>query len=417
MSLRRLIVEVDSAGLNVRRFCAEHGISTWFFYELRRRHAAGESIEPRSRAAHRVANRTDGGVEDQIVGIRKELVEAGLDAGPATIRFHLERRGHPTPSEATIWRVLHRRGFVTADPSKAPKRAPKRFQAQRANEVWQTDDTTWVLADGLEVKIINVLDDCTRVVPASRVAPNATASAIFDAFCHGATEFGWPERVLCDNAKAHRFGLTAALGELSIAVGHSRPYHPQTCGKVERFHQTQKRWLAAQEPAKTLDALQAQLDQFRDVYNHHRPHRGIGRRIPAEVWAVTPKSGPGTIALTTPTRIHRVRADQQGSVWAGRRYSIALGARHAHATATIAITGLACHVFVDEHLARRLTLDPSRRHQPLPKECERSPATPERDAPRQHTHTMCARPSHARAGGQSAEVAGEGGDVGEGSLA
>jgi transposase InsO family protein len=292
----------------------------------------------------------------------------GLDAGPATIRFHLERRdGGPAPSEATIWRVLRRRGFIVADPSKAPKRAAKRFQAERANEVWQTDDTTWMLVDGTEVKIVNVLDDCTRVVPASRVVPNATATAIFDVFCHGAIEFGWPERVLCDNAKAHRHGLTTALGELAIAVGHSRPYHPQTCGKIERFHQTQKRGLAAQDPAETIEDLQPQLNVFRGIYNHHRPHRGIGRRIPAEVWAATPKSGPGTITLTTPTRIHRVRADQQGAVWAGRRWSIALGARHSHATATIVITGLACHVFVDGHLARRLNLDPTRRHQPLPK--------------------------------------------------
>jgi len=366
MSVRRLVVEVDSDGLNVRAFCREHGITTWFFYELRRRHAAGESIEPRSRAPHRVANRTSDEVEDRIVALRKELIEDGLDAGPGTIQFHLERRGEVlVPCEATIWRVLSRRGFVIPDASKAPKRASKRFVAAWANECWQNDDTTWWLADDTEVKIVNVLDDCSRVVPASRAVPNATAAAIFDSFADGAAEWGWPERVLCDNAKAHRFGLTDALGELGITVGHSRPYHPQTCGKVERFHQTQKRWLAAQDPAETIAELQAQLDVFRDIYNHHRPHRGIGRQIPAEVWARTPRSGPASTPLDTPTQIHRVGADLNGVVWAGRRYAIALGARYTHTHATIIITGLACHVFVDGILARALTLDPTRRHQAL----------------------------------------------------
>jgi transposase InsO family protein len=365
MSVRRLVVQVDAGGVNVRQFCAEHGISTWFFYALRRRHAAGDGIEPRSRAPRRVANRTRGEVEDLIVEIRKELVEAGLDAGPATIRFHLERRGVAVPSESTIWRVLSRRGFVVPDPSKAPRRASKRFVAERANECWQTDDTIWELVDGTGVKIVNVIDDCTRVLVASRAVPSATAAALFAAFTHAAGEWGWPERVLCDNAKAHRFGLTTALGELGVAVGHSRPYHPQTCGKVERLHQTLKCWLTAHDRAATLPELQTQLDTFRDVYNHHRPHRSLDRQIPAEVWRTTPRSGPGTLALATPTTIHRVNADHNGVVWAGRRYSIALGTRHAHTHATIIITGRACHVFVAGNLARRLTLDPTRRHQPL----------------------------------------------------
>jgi hypothetical protein len=144
MSVRRLIVEVDLEGLNVRRFCAEHGVSTWFFYELRRRFAVEglAGIEARSRAPRRVANRTPGDVEDAIVALRKELLDAGLDAGAGTIRFHLEQRGVVgAPSESTIWRVLSRRGFVVADASKVPRRAARSFAAARANECWQTDDT------------------------------------------------------------------------------------------------------------------------------------------------------------------------------------------------------------------------------------------------------------------------------------
>src|SRR5260221_13151582 len=117
MRVRRLVVQVDVDGLNVTRFCAGHGISTWLFYELRRRHACGETIEPRSRAPRRVANRTASDVEDAVVALRKELVDAGLDAGPATIWWHLRARDfEPVPSESTIWRILKARGLIVADP-------------------------------------------------------------------------------------------------------------------------------------------------------------------------------------------------------------------------------------------------------------------------------------------------------------
>src|SRR5690348_5249739 len=94
MSVRRLIVEIDVDGLNVRQFCREHGISTWFFYDLRRRYArdGDAALEPRSRAPRRVANRISDDVEDAIVALRKELRDEGLDAGPATIRWHLLAR-------------------------------------------------------------------------------------------------------------------------------------------------------------------------------------------------------------------------------------------------------------------------------------------------------------------------------------
>lgn len=369
MSVRRAIVEVNVDGLNVTEFCAQHGVSTWLFYELRRRYAeeGEDGLEPRSRAPKVVANRTPEWVEDVIVELRKNLEDQGLDAGPATIRFHLESRlgaEMRVVSEATIWRVLSRRGFITPDPKKAPKRSYRSFSAERANECWQIDDTEWELADGTLVKIINIIDDCTRVAVASTAVKSCTTKAAFDVFAEAARQWGWPARFLSDNAPAFRHGLADTLGELGIRAGHSRPYHPQTCGKVERFHQTVKRFLDAQPSAGTIFELQKQLDQFLVIYNHARPHRSLDRRIPANVWETKPKSGPDNHPLDTPTSIHRVKVIN-GTCAAGRRYRITIGAKHNHQTATVVITGQAGHVFIDGQLIRQLTIDPTRFLQPL----------------------------------------------------
>ena len=242
MSVRRLIVEVDTSVLNVAEFCRVHGVSTWFFYDLRRRYAVeGDAVlVPRSRAPRRVANKTSPAVEDLIVAKRKELADAGLDAGPGSIWFHL-RQIDGLPSEATIWRILKARGFVTANPAKAPKRSGRRFTAARANECWGLDDTSWGLADEAPVKILNIIDDHSRVLVASTALVSCTGEASLSVMADAATVLGWPERILSDNARAFRNVLTDALADLGIGASHTRPRQPQSNGKVERFHQTLKK--------------------------------------------------------------------------------------------------------------------------------------------------------------------------------
>jgi transposase InsO family protein len=360
-----LVVEVELDGLNVTRFCAEHGISTWFFYALRRRHDRGESIEPRSRAPRRVANRTAADMEDAVAAMRKALTDAGLDAGPASIRWHLEQRAStPVPSESTIWRILKARGLIVPEPRKAPKHAGRRFVAERANQCWQLDDTTWTLADGSTVKILNVIDDHSRLLIASVAFETVTGADALAAVADAATTLGWPTRFLSDNATAFRFVLADALAQVGVAAGHSRPYHPQTNGKVERFHLTNKKWLAKQPSAASITELQTQLDTFRFIYNHHRPHRSLNRQRPADVWIAAPKTGPATQQLGATSRVYRGIVDN-GKLRLGRRWRITIGATYHRQPALAIVTGTACHVFVHGKLARALTLDPTRVDQPL----------------------------------------------------
>jgi len=365
MSLRRAIVEANPREFNVTEFCRMHGVSTWFFWDLRRRHALEGDVvlEPKSRAPHHSPNQTPLWVEDLLVETRKYLDDLGADSGAGSIWSYLTEIGKfaECPSESTIWRILVDRGLIVPQPDKAPK-STKSFNAERANECWALDDTGWQLADGTEVKILNVIDDHSRLCVASTaIAGACTGTATLAALAAAAPFVGWPRRIWTDNARAFRLTLAGALEPLGIVASHTRPYHPNSNGKIERFHQTAKKWLA-KHPADSLDELQHHLDAFRDYYNTKRPHRGINRQIPANVWTTAPKTGPDNSALTTPTAVYTTTV-HDSRAFAGP-YAITIGAAHNGQQALTIITGTTCHVFVNGHLARQLTVDPTRRSQP-----------------------------------------------------
>jgi transposase InsO family protein len=248
-------------------------------------------------------------MEEEIVELRKELADQGLDAGAHTIAVHLNRRhpGGPVPSVATIWRILSRRGFVVPQSQKRPRSSFTRFEAEMPNERWQADITHWRLAGGEEVEILNAIDDHSRFLVGSDARVVFKAADVVASFHEAAGAHGFPASLLTDNGavftaapRGGRCAIEQETAALGIRYLHSRPYHPQTCGKVERFHQTLKRWLGKHEPAATLEELQAQLDRFRAYYNDVRPHRAIGRRTPTEAFTARPKSVPVLPRLEVP---------------------------------------------------------------------------------------------------------------------
>ena len=380
MSLRRAIIEADTSELNVAEFCRLHGVSTWFFWDLRRRHRAEGDVvlEPKSRAPHRPANRTPAAVEDAIVAKRKELDDAGWDCGAASIAFYLQGLAG-LPSEATIWRILRARGMIVPQPSKAPKHAGRSFTAERANECWALDDWEHELADGTIVHILDIIDDHSRYAAACRALEQCSGAASIEVFLDAAGWLGLPERFWSDNAKAFTATLANAVGELGVIASHTRPYSPNSNGKAERFHQTAQKWLAKRPPAATIGELQDQLDLFRLAYNTERPHRSLARRFPAEVWTTAPKSGPRNQPLGQNTTVHHSTV-HRGRCHAGR-YQISLGSTYNGQHALTVITGTAAHVFINGHLARKLTLNADTTRQPLHNRRGR-PSLTEREAPR-----------------------------------
>lgn len=192
---------VHLAKRSYRDVAQAHGVSIGWVAKIVARYREGgyEALGTRSRAAHRIANRTSDAVEDQIVRLRKKLTDGGFDSGAQTIHHHLSLSRDDVPSVTTIWRILRRRGFVTPQPQKRPESSWKRFEATLPNELWQSDVTGWKLADSTEVEIITYLDDHSRMILASRVVPVATAHNALTTFRAAATEDGYPAALLTDN--------------------------------------------------------------------------------------------------------------------------------------------------------------------------------------------------------------------------
>jgi len=353
----------------------------WVITLVQRYLAEGDAaLQPRSRRPRRSPNRTPVAVEDEIVRIRKELNRAGHEAGAATIAAHLERRHGHAPAVSTIWRILTDRGFVTPQPHKRPKSSYVRFEADQPNERWQTDITHWVLADGTDVEICNIVDDHSRLCIASVARAVFKATDVDAVFGDAADTYGFPASVLSDNGAVYtgryrhtaRVALELTLNARGIAFRHSRPYHPQTCGKVERFHQTLKRWLSTRPQVSSVQGLQRQLDAFREYYNSVRPHRALGRRTPQEAYDARPKAAPAGVPLDDAHyRVRHDTIDTNGKVtlrYGARLHHIGVGRRYKGRHVLVLVKDRHVRITTtDGELLRDFQLDPARDYQPQPK--------------------------------------------------
>jgi transposase InsO family protein len=357
-------------GLRVTEVCADLEISRQTFYKYKRRwEAEGPAgLVERSRRPHRSPGQVSVALEDEIVRLRKDRE---VDHGAQSIAYALSRAGWSVPSVATIHRVLVRRGLVTPQPEKRPRSAWRRFEWAHPNDAWQIDATRWVLRSGREAWVMDVLDDHSRLMVAARVCGGPTGDAAWDAFCDATKRYGTPAHVMSDNGTCFtsRFqpGREAAFERDLRALGvrhiRSTPGHPQTCGKIERFHQTLKRWLRTQPLASSQRQLQAQLDDFVDSYNHDRPHRSLQGATPAERWSATPPARPGHPIPEPPYSDYRTVASNNLINW--DQHQIAVGPGIVDQQVLVIARDDNVAVYGPNGLIRRLRLDRTRRYQPI----------------------------------------------------
>ena len=378
MGLARFVVDVVVLeGRSPTDIARLHRISRSWVYVLLARYRAGgyAALEPRSRRPCTSPGRTSPELEAAIVALRAELADAGHDGGPATIAAHLGRRLPDAPSAATVWRILRRHGLITPQPHKRPRSSFIRFEAALPNELWQADTTHWRLVDRTDVEILDVVDDHSRLLLAADAFRTVKAADVLGTFRAAADRHGLPAALLTDNGavfagrpRGGKVLLEAELERLGIAVKHSTPNHPQTCGKVERFHQTLKRYLACQPPADNLAILQVQLDAYRAYYNAERPHRALGGATPAMVFATRIKARPVLDRGPTWFRVRQDRVSKAGNVtvrYLSRLRHIGIGKAHAGQEIRLLIADDRVRVIgADGTLLRELVLDADRDSQP-----------------------------------------------------
>ena len=372
---------VDAVVLERRsptELASDHGITRRWIHKLVKRFKEGgySALEPRSRRPHSCSHQVASEVQAKILTLRQELVAAGHDAGAETIAHHLIGQVDKVPSPATVWRVLKRNGLITPQPHKRPKSSFIRFEAKLPNETWQADATPWQLADSSPVEILNFLDDRSRVALASNCFVTVKAPDVVKVFYSASNTFALPASVLTDNGRIFtarsiraKVLLESELERQGIVFKHSTPYHPQTCGKVERFHQTLKRFLRKQPPASSLSELQFQLDAFRDYYNNKRPHRALNRQTPMAVFSSLIKARPAQQPAALDHRVRRDKIDAFGRVtlrYLGRLRHIAVGNAHKNRKVRLLVAGPDVRIITDDgELLRALTIDPNRNYQPL----------------------------------------------------
>jgi transposase InsO family protein len=338
---RVAVLKVVSKQATVGEAAAEVGLSRRHLQRLLVRYREGglEALEPRSRRPKTTPNQTPGPIRERVIELRVQLRGEGLDAGPVTIAWHLEQEGHRAPSTSTIRRILHQAGLITPAPRKRPRSSYARFEAAQPNEMWQSDCTHWRLADGTDVEILNWLDDHSRYLLSCTAHQPVGGETVVASLLEAVGQHGPPVSTLTDNASVYTSRFTGGrnafeylLAALGIHQKNGSPGHPQTQGKIERFHQTLKRWLAARPSAATLAELQGQLELFRAHYNERRPHRALGRITPSQAYRATPKAMPADGAVAAHYRVRYDRVDAKGKISfrrAGRMHHLGIGTAHA----------------------------------------------------------------------------------------
>ena len=290
----QFVAEVTAGKDTISALCRKYGISRKTGHKWLNRAAEGLQLCDQSRRPHRQPSKTVGELEALIVCTRLSHPAWG----GKTIRAVLESAGvEGLPSDKTCCNIIKRNGLV--DPAESAKHAAyQRFEREYCNEMWQTDfKGDFLLGNGVRCYPLTILDDHSRY--SIRIEPKESATDVKTSFIAAFREYGLPNSVLSDNgsqfAGAHR-GLSTFerfLMDLDILPIHGRPIHPQTQGKIERFHRTFKQEALRTMPSDMADAA-AKFENWRWIYNEIRPHRALEMKTPASVYQ------PSTRAYYTP---------------------------------------------------------------------------------------------------------------------
>lgn len=271
---------------NFSALCREFGITRRTGLKWKERYTACQPLTDRSRKPHTTPTRTPEEVELLILAVRAE----NPGWGAKTIHRVLERRGcQNLPCVKTVNNILHRYGCIS--PEESQKRQPyTSFEKERCNVMWQTDfKGEFRMKDNNYCYPLTILDDHSRY--SLRIAPRlSTANVVIPVFTEVFQQYGMPDSILSDNGAqfaGFRKGYTQFekwLIDLDILPIHGRIKHPQTQGKIERFHRTMKHELLNHTEIADIEDALTKFRLWQDKYNNLRPHEALGMKTPGEVY-------------------------------------------------------------------------------------------------------------------------------------
>jgi transposase InsO family protein len=317
-SKKEFILLALSCQGNVSELCRRFGISRKTAYKWINRYATeGEAgLLERSRKPLSSPNATSLDSQEAIFEIRK-VVPAW---GGRKIRALLDRFGFdPVPAKSTINSILKRNGYI--DPKESDKHTKwQYFEAPAPNELWQMDFKGYFDTAKQRCHPLTVLDDHSRFSVCLKACANETTETVKEALTDTFRTYGLPRQMICDNGppwgttdnKNPYTRLIVWMIRMGIAVSHSRPRHPQTLGKDERFHRTLKAELLNYLGEHGLKDCQISFDSWRHQYNTERPHEALDMDVPASRYTISPRRFPETLPEIEYGPIDQVRKVQDG---------------------------------------------------------------------------------------------------------
>lgn len=325
MQSRMEFVALAQEGVNIRQLCRRFGISPSTGYKWLDRHRQGDDLSDRSRRPKHSPGRTDAGVEQAVLAARQTHPAWGA----RKLARWLADRGHEPPAASTVHAILVRHGCVSAQASQAA--TPwHRFEHPTPNDLWQMDFKGHMAMPGGRCHPLTVIDDHSRYSLCLAACADESSATVREHLMATFRRYGVPRRMSMDNGSpwgdgaAYYTKLDVWLMKQGIAVGHSRPYHPQTQGKDERFHRTLKAELLQGRQWDDLSGAQRAFDQWRSLYNHERPHQALALDVPARHYRASPRQyceRPKEPEYAEPRWVRRVY-DGGRITWKGHEYRV-----------------------------------------------------------------------------------------------
>ena len=363
---REEFVRLADQTSNVRLLCRRFGISPTTAYKWLERYGAGgrEGLMDLSRRPHHSPARSGHRIEQAVVALRGQHPAWGA----RKLRHRLLAQGVATvPATSTVHAILRRHQLI--DSTESAKHKPwQRFEHDAPNRLWQMDFKGYFPTEKTRCHPLTVLDDHSRFALGLQACSDEKTQTVQQRLSAVFRRYGLPERMTMDNGAPwggtgeHLYTpLTAWLIRLGVRVSHSRPYHPQTQGKDERFHRTLNLELLGRHTFRDLDHAQSHFDTWRNIYNLERPHESLGMQVPASRYHPSPRSFPESlppIQYDSNDLIRKVQAG--GEIWLkGRSFKIGSAFRGHHVALRPTPSGDTFNVFFCHQKIAQVNPNPS----------------------------------------------------------